>query len=58
MIEAFTRNGPAMESNIPTDDCPDLATDPAEDDDGTSYASGDSLGKLWAFINQVRAQGF
>ena len=25
-----------------------------DEDSETSYASGDTLGKLWAFINQVR----
>ena len=47
-----------MESEIPTGDLrADMgpATGPVEEDNSeTSYASGDTLGKLWAFINQVR----
>ncbi len=44
-----------MESEIPMDDVQadnGLATSHVEDDE-TLYASGDTLGKLWAFINQV-----
>jgi hypothetical protein len=58
IVEAFTRDGPVMESELPTDDLDtSLAIGLLEDDDSeTSYTSGDTLGKLWAFINQVRAR--
>ena len=49
IIQAFSQDGPLMESESPVDALPlDIDKD-AE----TSYASGDMLGKLWAFINQV-----
>jgi hypothetical protein len=51
IIQAFSQDGPTMESDFPMDALP------ANIDDGdleTSYTSGDTLGKLWAFINQVR----
>ncbi|KAN0136322.1 hypothetical protein V8E53_005927 [Lactarius tabidus] len=38
-----------MESDFPVDTPADL-----DEDSETSYVSGDTLGKLWAFINQVR----
>jgi hypothetical protein len=50
IIQAFSQDGPTIESDFPTDALP------ANIDDGdleTSYTSGDTLGKLWAFINQV-----
>jgi hypothetical protein len=37
-----------MESDFPVDTPADL-----DEDSETSYVSGDTLGKLWAFINQV-----
>jgi hypothetical protein len=37
-----------MESDFPVDAPADL-----DEDSETSYVSGDTLGKLWAFINQV-----
>lgn len=40
-----------MESEFPTDA---LQADVDDEDSETSYTSGDTLGKLWAFINQVR----
>lgn len=55
IVEAFTQDGQNMESEIPMDDFQvdnGLATNHVEYDK-TSYATGDSLGKLWAFINQV-----
>jgi hypothetical protein len=51
IVEAFTQDGPVMESELPMDD---FQTDAVDDDSETSYTSGDALGKLWAFINQVR----
>ena len=50
IVQAFSETGPEMESDIPMDT---LLADVDEDSE-TSYASGDTLGKLWAFINQVR----
>jgi hypothetical protein len=39
-----------MESDIPMD----ASLVDIDKDSETEYASGDTLGKLWAFINQVR----
>jgi hypothetical protein len=39
-----------MESDIPMD----ASLADIDEDSETEYASGDTLGKLWAFINQVR----
>ena len=49
IVQAFSEDGPAMELDIPTDA---MLADINEDAE-TLYASGDTLGKLWAFINQV-----
>ena len=49
IVQAFSQDGPLMESESPVDALPlDI-----DEDVETSYASGDTLGKLWAFINQV-----
>ena len=48
IIQAFSASGPVMEPGLPEDTPADL-----DKDSETSYASGDLLGKLWAFINQV-----
>lgn len=52
IVQAFSEHGPIMDSNIsdiPTDDLPvDI-----DEDSETLYAPGDTVGKLWAFINQV-----
>lgn len=48
MVQAFSQDGPVMESDLPEDAPADL-----DEDSETSYAYGDTLGKLWAFINQV-----
>jgi hypothetical protein len=49
IVQAFSQDGPLMESDFPAD------TSPADidEDSETSYASGDTIGKLWEFINQV-----
>ena len=48
IVQAFSQDGPVMKSDLSVDA-------PAELDEGseTLYSSGDTLGKLWAFINQV-----
>ena len=52
IVQAFSEHGLVMDSNIsdiPTDDLPvDI-----DEDSEMSYAPGDTLRKLWAFINQV-----
>ena len=42
-----------MDSDFPTDST-DTSPADIDEDSETSYAPGDTLGKLWAFINQVR----
>ena len=49
IVQAFSDQGPIMDSDIPTDD----SLVDIDEDSETSYASEDTLGKLWAFINQV-----
>ena len=49
----FAQNGPVMDSDFPTDSTDTLPAD-IDEDLGTSYVPGDTLRKLWAFINQVR----
>jgi len=51
IVQAFTQDGPIMDSEFLLDDS---QADVDDEDSETSYASGDTLGKLWAFINQVR----
>jgi hypothetical protein len=51
IVQAFSQDGPVMESDFIVDAA--LADVDDDDDSETSYASGDTLGKLWAFINQV-----
>ena len=48
IVQVFSQDGPVMESDL-------LVDAPAElDEDSESpNSSGDTLGKLWAFINQV-----
>ena len=48
IVQVFSQDGPVMESDL-------LVDAPAElDEDSESPNSfGDTLGKLWAFINQV-----
>jgi hypothetical protein len=53
IVEVFTHDGPVMESEIPTDGLQAAMCLVEDDDSETSYTSGDTLGKLWAFINQV-----
>lgn len=54
IVQAFTRGGPIMELEVPTDDLQaDNGLAIGTEVDETSYVAGDSLGKLWAFINQV-----
>ena len=53
IVQAFSRDGPAMDPDFPADSTDNSPADLDEDSE-TSYASGDTLGKLWAFINQVR----
>ena len=48
IVQAFSQDGPVMESDSPVDAPADL-----DKDSETSYVSGDTLGMLWAFINQV-----
>ncbi|KAN0138441.1 Ribonuclease H-like domain containing protein [Lactarius tabidus] len=47
IVQAFSQDGPIMESDFPMDTPADL-----DEDSETSYVSGDTLRKLWAFINQ------
>lgn len=49
MVQTFSQDGPLMESETAEDALPPDSNEDSE----TSYASGDTLGKLWAFINQV-----
>ena len=53
IVQAFSRDGPAMDPDFPTDST-DTSPADLDEDSETSYAPGDTLGKLWAFINQVR----
>jgi hypothetical protein len=48
IIQAFSQDSPVMESDFPVDAPADL-----DEDSETLYVSGDTLGTLWAFINQV-----
>ena len=48
IVQASSQDGPVMESDFQTDIPVEL-----DEDEETSYVSGDTLGKLWAFINQV-----
>jgi hypothetical protein len=49
IVQVFSQEGPLMESEFPLDTLPAGL----DKDTETSYVSGDTLGKLWAFINQV-----
>jgi|HubBroStandDraft_3_1064219.scaffolds.fasta_scaffold765157_2 hypothetical protein len=48
IVQEFSQLGPLIDSDfldaLPVD---------IDEDSETSYTSGDTLGKLWAFINQV-----
>ena len=48
IVQAFSQDGPVMESDFQADTPVELG-----EDEETLYVSGDTLGKLWAFINQV-----
>jgi hypothetical protein len=48
IVQAFSKDGPVMESDFGVDVAADL-----DEDSETFYVSDDTLGKLWAFINQV-----
>ena len=48
IVQAFSQDDPLTDSDF-------LDAPPADvdEDSETSYVSGDTLGKLWAFVNQV-----
>ena len=48
IVQAFSQDSPFMESDFPVGTPVEL-----DEDSETFYASGDTLGKLWALINQV-----
>ncbi|KAN0130476.1 Ribonuclease H-like domain containing protein [Lactarius tabidus] len=48
IVQAFSQEGPLMESEFPLDTLPAGL----DKDTETLYVSGNTLGKLWAFINQ------
>jgi hypothetical protein len=48
VVQAFSQDDPLADS-----DFLDALPADVDEDPETSYASGDTLGKLWAFINQV-----
>ena len=50
IVQVFSETGLVMESDIPMD----ASLVGIDEDLETEYMSGDTFGKLWAFINQVR----